>query len=280
MPNPYETLYIYYFQGIPLIDEQIEKKKDFLGCWEDDGDAFLFFSTPHQELADGLEDKAAGIHLIDSYEMTGDQWHGDKIEPYLVNDLCICPPWQQQPPDYAEAEIKKILLDPGVVFGTGRHQTTEDCLDLIHRLCTRKKIESVLDVGTGTGLLALGAAALGCRKILACDFNLLASRTAWRNVRLNGFEDRVLVFQAKGEEIMGVPCDLLVANIHYDVMQYLIESPAFRQKKWMILSGLLRTEARKIMDKLKEKKIHVVEHRCLDNVWHTILARPMANPAT
>ncbi len=264
-------LYIYYFDGIPFVDGMVQKNETFLGTWVEEEMSFLFFSSPSDHMIEEILNKNKGICLVEKYEMTGEQWHGDTIEPYYVNDLCICPPWNN--PGVNNKTIKKILLDPGVVFGTGRHQTTEDCLYLIHRLCTKNKIESVLDIGTGTGVLSLGAAALGCKKVMACDFNLLAVKTTLNNICLNRFEDRILAFQARGEEIMGIACDLLVANIHYDVMHHIIESQFLFDKKWFILSGLLNSEAKKVLTLLSQKKVHIIERRCPDGIWNTILGK-------
>ena len=271
MINPYSNLYIYYLDGIPKVSRKIETSIGFLGTWEDEEVSFLFFSSSSDDAVDKIVRENPGLNLIEKYEMTGEQWHGDKIEPYFVNNLCIYPPWNK--PDQIDKNIKTILLDPGVVFGTGKHQTTEDCLDLIHRLCTKHNIQSVLDIGSGTGLLSLGAAALGCKKVMACDFNYLAVKTTLNNIKLNNFESRVLAFQAKGEEIMSIPCDLLVANIHYDVMQHMIKNPSLLKKKFFILSGLLNSEAKKVLDSLSQKNIHIIERRCPDGVWNTILCK-------
>ena len=268
MKNPYEHLVIYYFESVPVLPVGLESDGRFLGSWEEDGTAFLFFNQAAEDVVSGVLDANPTVALADTYEMSCEQWHGDEIKSYSVADLTVSPPWE------AAGTDREIFLDPGVVFGSGRHPTTEECLGLIHRLCTEEQIDSVLDIGTGTGLLALGAAALGCRRIMACDFNLLAVKTCLKNVRLNHFEDRILSFQARGETQMEIPCDLLVANIHYDVMRFLIESPALETKKWMIFSGLLNSEARKIMDRLKERNIHVLQRRCPDGVWNTLLARP------
>ncbi|MCF6246151.1 MAG: 50S ribosomal protein L11 methyltransferase [Desulfobacula sp.] len=270
MKNPYGKLFIYYFEGVPYISKELEARPTFFGSWVDDEVAFLFFSVPSKTRAVQIEKDNAHVRLIDTYEMTGEQWHGDKIEPYYINDLCICPPWEI--PGVNKGE-KRILLDPGVVFGTGRHQTTEDCLFLIHRLCTQNNIDSVLDIGTGTGLLSLGAAVLGCTTVMACDFNYLAVKTTRNNILINHVEDQVVAFQAKGEEMMSLACDLLVANTHYDVLQHIIESPYLMDKKWFILSGLLNSEAKKIMDSLSEKNVHIVERRCPDGVWNTIVGK-------
>ena len=273
MINPYKNLYIYYLDGIPNIGTKVQDNGAFLGIWEDEAVSFLFFSSFCDDIVKEILKKNKGIILVEKYEMTGEQWHGDKIEPYYVNNLCICPPWKI--PVENNKTIKKIVLDPGVVFGTGRHQTTEDCLYLIHRLCTKNKIESVLDIGTGTGLLSLGAAALDCKQVMACDFNLLAVKTTLNNIRLNKFEDRIMAFQARGEQIMGIGCDLLVANIHYDVMQHMIESPFLLEKKYFILSGLLNSEAKKVLASLSQKNVHIIERRCPDGIWNTILGKPL-----
>lgn len=274
MINPYKNLYIYYLDGVPSVDGMVQLNDAFLGTWVDEEISFLFFSSLCDDVVEEVLKNNKGINLVEKYEMTGEQWHGDKIEPYYVNDLCIFPPWNK--PGSKDKTIKEILLDPGVVFGTGRHQTTEDCLSLVHRLCTTQGIQSVLDIGTGTGLLSLGAAALGCKRVMACDFNYLAVKTCLNNIRLNGFEDRVLAFQAKGEEMMSIPCDLLVANIHYDVMRTMIESPFLLEKKWFILSGLLNSEAKKVLASLSAKDVHIVERRCPDGIWNTLLGKTLA----
>lgn len=272
MNNPYEQLYIYYFEGVPKTDTDLEQQSSYLGTWVDDEIAFLFFSEPCEDQVKMVSKANPQVRLADSYEMTGEQWHGDKIGPYFINNLHICPPWNL-PEKRKEGDIR-VVLDPGVVFGTGRHQTTEDCLYLIHRLCTKNRIQTMLDIGTGTGLLALGAAALGVERVMACDFNFLAVKTTRNNIGLNRFEKRVLAFQARGEQVLSITCDLLVANIHYDVMRHIIESPKLTKKKWIILSGLLSSEAQKVLSRLKAKGFHIVERRCPDGVWNTILVKP------
>ena len=273
MKNPYEHLYIYNFDRIPVLDTHIETHDNFLGTWEEDGTAFLFFSASADALVDGLAERNPDTVLVERYEMSCEDWHGDRIEPYRVENLCIGPPWERPDREEMEEDDREVLLDPGVVFGTGRHQTTEDCLTLIHRVCTRENIGRVVDIGTGTGLLSLGAAALGCPQVLACDFNLLAVKTTLKNIRLNDFESRILAFQARGEEMMEISCDLMVANIHYDVMQHIIAHPGFLEKPWFILSGLLNSEAQKVMAFLRTQPVHVIERRCPDGIWNTILGR-------
>ncbi len=61
--------------------------------------------------------------------------------------------------------------------------------------------------------------------------------------------------------------------IHYDVMQHIIESPSFLEKEHFILSGLLNSEAKKVLTSLSEKKVHIIERRCPDGIWNTILGK-------
>lgn len=271
MKNPYQNLVIYYFEGRVRLETDITADPRFLGLWEEEGTSFVFFSHPVPDLAGRMKTGNPGTLFKDIYEMTWEQWHGDGVKPYTVADFCIFPPW-----DIPESSggRRPLMMDPGVVFGTGRHPTTHDCLDLIHQVCVSEPVRTVLDIGTGTGLLALGAAAMGCARVLACDFNHLAVKTTRKNISLNHWDDRVLAFQARGETMLDLPCDLLVANIHYDIMRQLIDNPAFPEKPWIILSGLLRTEARNVADALTHKQMDILEHRCPDGIWHTFLARP------
>jgi ribosomal protein L11 methyltransferase len=274
MKNPYQNLVIHYFEGMLSLDTDISSDPRFLGLWQEQGTSFVFFSQPVPDLADRIKTDNPGVEFKDVYEMTWEQWHGDAVHPYDVADFCIFPPWEV--PEHMH-EKRPVMMDPGVVFGTGLHPTTHDCLDLICRVCACEPVQTVVDIGTGTGLLALGAAAMGCERILACDFNLLAVKTTRKNIALNHWDDRILAFQARGETIVDLPCDLLVANIHYDIMRQLLDSPKFVEKPQVILSGLLRSEAREVAAALEKNQMTILEHKSPDGIWHTFLARPRAD---
>jgi len=241
----------------------------FIGNWEEDGFSFLFFSRPSRATVDELLEKHPSLTLIDEYYMTYNEWQGGAIAPFRAGQFLIVPPWQRESEILSEEKL--ILLDPGVVFGTGTHSTTNDCLEALEIVFSREDIKSVLDLGTGTGLLALAAAALGCRKILAVDFNLLAVKTARRNIELNGFEDRLMAVHGKAEDLIFCPADLLIANIHYDVMKHLITSEWFLQKRMFILSGLLRSQAGHVLSLLSQYPVKIIKKWEREGIWHTYL---------
>jgi ribosomal protein L11 methyltransferase len=201
MKNPYKKLHIYNFDGIPVLGRSLAAHGLFLGMWEEAGTTFLFFSAPCDDLVARVAEDNPQVRLVDTYEMTGEQWHGDRIEPYWIKDLCVAPPWEV--PDRV-GKYPPVLLDPGVVFGTGRHPTTETCLSLMIQVCTCHRVGCVLDIGTGTGLLALAGARLGCKPVLACDFNLLAVETTLKNIRLNQLENSVQAFDNLRELLMPI----------------------------------------------------------------------------
>ncbi len=268
-PAPYDALYVYYIEGrVPRTD--VDFGDHFIGAWEEDGFSFLFFSKPARERVKRLTDRAAGLRLLDQYQMTYDQWHGDSVAPFRTRRMFIHPPWAAVA---VPGDLKGVLLDPGVVFGSGLHPTTRDCLDLLEELFSETRIASALDLGTGTGLLALAAARLGCRKTLAADVNFLAAQTARKNIRLNGLEDRILAVQGRAEDLVSAPADLLMANIHYDVMKRIITREALENKRWLILSGLFRSEEREIRFQLEKYSVKIIAERKQDDIWHTCLGR-------
>ena len=271
--RPYNDLFIYLFKGRLTFDENI-LNDGFIGNWQEDGSSFLFFSKSSREIVDKILRQQPELTLLDEFHIPYDQWHGNKIEPFQINRFYISPPWQRcYDKNDTYQEKLHIVLDPGVVFGTGTHSTTKDCLEALEWVFDRHKVDSVLDIGTGTGLLALAAYKLGCKRTLAVDRNFLAANKAIQNVRLNQIEDRVFVVQGRAEDFIDSPSDLVIANIYYDVMKHLTVSQGFYNKKWFILSGLLRSQARDVSFNLSQNRINIIKTWECDGIWHTFLGK-------
>ncbi len=267
--SPYNQLFIYYFQG-RLISKAESFGDRFIGNWEEGDTSFLFFSESADDIIDQLLRIQPQLTLEDRFCMSYDQWHGEPVNPFRSGRFSIMPPWRMVD---IEADDVPIILDPGVVFGAGTHPTTRDCLEAIEIVCYNNTVESSLDLGTGTGLLAIAAARLGCRQNVAVDNNFLAVKTARKNVALNKLDDHVRIVCGSAEDLLDWNADLLIANIHYDVMRKLIVRPGFLKKKWFILSGLLRTETSQIEMQLSQKPVTIIEKWVRDWVWHTLFGR-------
>ena len=265
--RPETVLHIYYLQGILPPDLHVPVEY-FVGNWVEDDFSFLFFRKSAKETVKTLLSDYPNIKLLDKYEMSYEQWHGGAVEPVRLGRFLLNPPWIKASPH--EGEIA-ITLDSGVVFGNGAHPTTQACLEAIELACAGGKVQTMLDLGSGTGILSLAAARLGCKRILSVDYNFLASRTTRTNVILNDLKNEIFVINGKAEDHTAVATDLLVANIHYDVMKDLIRTEGFLKQKWFILSGLLCSETEKVSAFLSTQPVHILKRWNNDNTWNTLL---------
>jgi ribosomal protein L11 methyltransferase len=263
---PYNDLYIYQLGG-RLTSQTGIHPECFIGNWEDDDFSFLFYSDPVPEEIEKLLRSQPHLTYMDNYHMSYEQWQGSILTTFDQGCFRVIPPWER---DAVGMHTQQpIILDPGLVFGTGTHPTTRDCLDAVELAVWEKTTEVVLDLGTGTGLLALATARLGCKINLAVDLNLLAAKTAVKNVRLNDLESQVTVVQGYAEDFIACPADLLIANIHYDVMKKLIRAESFVSKKRFILSGLLRSEAKQVRIELEHLSAKIIKSWTQEGIWHT-----------
>lgn len=165
----------------------------------------------------------------------------------LGRRLRICPVWEKK-----KARVpgrKTILVDPGASFGTGDHFTTRFCLEMLDRLCQKTRLRSVLDMGTGSGILAIGAAKLGCPKVLGVDNDELALRQAVRNVRLNraSASVKLAVGDVVNDPIRGrydAVCANIIASVLVEVAPKLVSAAG----RYLMLSGIREVEADGVAD--------------------------------
>ena len=269
--NPYKDLYIYYLDGYlktppPLNDD------NFIGNWEEDGFSYLFFSKSSEKTVEKLIEADPGVKLLDQFYMTYDQWHGGDDAPLCVGNFIVMPPWSQAVRQIGrKSGVRPIFLDPGVVFGTGLHPTTRDCLEAIETAFGDKKPKFVVDIGTGTGILSLAASMLAGCKTLAVDLNLLSVQTTRKNIYLNHLEQHILPIQGSAENFVDYPVDFMIANIHYDVMKKIINSQEFYQKKRFLLSGLLKSEADAVKEQLSQHHVELIRTWDQNGIWFTFL---------
>ncbi|KJS31849.1 MAG: hypothetical protein VR64_09955 [Desulfatitalea sp. BRH_c12] len=266
---PYKELYIYYLKG-RIAGPAFAGGEAYIGNWEEAEDSFLFFKQPADAQISALLQGQPHLSLQDNYQMSYEEWQGHAVAPFGVGRLQVVPPWH---PDAAVLDENGILLDPGVVFGTGSHPTTHDCLTAMHHAFDAGPVRDVLDLGTGTGLLALAAVRLGAQRVLAFDLNRLAVETTRRNVALNAMAGHVLVVQGNAANFMDIAADLMVSNIHFEVMRHLVSAQGFIRQKQFVLSGLLRTQARDIEYQLHRLPVDIVHKWERDGTWFTFYGR-------
>ncbi|AAX72790.1 TPA: 50S ribosomal protein L11 methyltransferase [Streptococcus pyogenes] len=198
-------------------------------------------ATINEQLAElasfGLQ---VGQVTVDSQELAEEDWADNWKKYYeparITHDLTIVPSWT----DYdASAGEKVIKLDPGMAFGTGTHPTTKMSLFALEQIL--RGGETVIDVGTGSGVLSIASSLLGAKTIYAYDLDDVAVRVAQENIDLNQGTDNIHV--AAGDLLKGVSqeADVIVANILADIL-VLLTDDAYRLIKkegYLILSGII-----------------------------------------
>ncbi len=129
----------------------------------------------------------------------------------------------------------------------------------------------MIGLGTGTGVLALASALLGAQQVLAVDLNPLCVKTARKNVQWNQLEGRIEVREGRAEDFAELRADLVLANIHWDVLKTLIEKEGFRKNPWIVLSGLMRSHASDLESDLARYGLQTVKAWEDEATWYTML---------
>ncbi|MFC1569019.1 50S ribosomal protein L11 methyltransferase [bacterium] len=196
----------------------------------------------------------------------------DYFHPISISErIVIKPPWE------AWDGPQPIVIDimPRMAFGTGSHETTQICLGFLE-----KHIQSgnhVLDVGTGSGILAIAAVKLGAQCI-AVEIDVDALENTRENAAHNNVADKIEIYQGSLEAVPNVVFNLIVANINRKVLMEMIpEMVRFcREDTKVILSGILIVDKQLIMDKLQEVGFSVIDHHEYGE-WMGIVAEVINN---
>ncbi|MDB6056965.1 MAG: ribosomal methyltransferase [Verrucomicrobiales bacterium] len=188
----------------------------------------------------------------------------------IGNALLIKPSWSKRKP---RKNQKVIVLDPGLSFGTGQHATTSFCLNEIVRLRNGQREQHFLDIGTGSGILAIAAAKMGYSPIFAIDYDPDAVRIARENAKRNRVEHKI---RFEHEDLTQLKirhfprCDLICANLIYDML--CVE--AKRICSWLkpggklVLAGILREQFPQVRDVYERFGLKLVRSK-MHNEWHS-----------
>ena len=269
--HKYNRLYVYYFdrEDLPPVDDQ-----DYIGTWVEDGKALLFFHHPKDELVQSIC-RDTGADIIYQADLDYRDWEaGTVINEFSTKTLTVCPVWKKD--IKRTGENQQIILDPSVIFGSGFHATTRLCLETLELIFLEsgEHIETVLDLGTGTGLLGIAAAGLGARKVTVVDNNPLACEVARKNIGLNDCTSRIEVRQI--DLINDKPStggyDLVIANLYKGLLLHLFEDPEFWKAKMYLVSGFISGMEGELLAALPERNIHIL-HRANREMWRLWLLK-------
>lgn len=234
-----------------------------------------YFEKTPKGLVQTLEQRYPEMEVIVESQENKDwmeEWKKGFHAFKLYDKFWIVPSWEKAPDD-----VEPIFIDPGMAFGTGTHETTQICSELIFRALQAKdlqssKVKSLIDVGTGTGILAFVAYKMGVQNVMGTDNDPEAIRVAKENADINKVEMRLT---EKDLNMIPEKFDVVVANIIDGVLLKLKELLLNKRNPGgsFILSGIIiENDAEFIEGFLKDTDLKVIE-RIQKGEWVGYLLR-------
>ena len=203
--------------------------------------------------------KASGIrYQLGTAGVQQEDWQNAWKAYYHATDigrrLAIVPSWESY-----DTDRTVITMDPGLAFGTGTHETTSLCLETLDRLV--RGGERVLDIGTGSGILAIAALKLGARAAEGVDIDPMCVRTAGENAARNGVADRFTVLVGDLSDKASGQYDIITANIVASAILSLAPHvpPLLAPGGWFMASGIIDERKQEVLDGLQAAGLHPVE---------------------
>ena len=222
-----------------------------------------------------FSDREDIVYTIDFYEYDEEDYQ-NSWKKYLFTEkvserFVVKPTWREYEPKDDELIIE---LDPGRAFGTGSHPTTSLCLKLMEE--NIKEGDSVIDVGTGSGILMIAADRLGASEVYGTDIDELAVESAKENLELNGIsEDRAKVYLGNLVSVVnGKKFDVVVANILADVLLILLNdiSKVVKKDGLVIFSGIIDEKCELLKREVEALGMEILEVKA-DKEWRAMLIK-------
>ncbi|PLX97330.1 MAG: 50S ribosomal protein L11 methyltransferase [Desulfuromonas sp.] len=257
-------------------DDELDPDKRYIlkAYFPNEGDSADLIASLHEAIVRipvlAQQPPAIRVAEVVGAEDWAENWK-QNFSTMQIGRLVIRPSWEDEPlPD----GVALVEIDPGMAFGTGTHGTTRLCLEVIEEILNESgPLASILDVGTGSGILSLGAAALGCCNILATDIDPDACQVARENIAKNGLQESIRVTDQLLEDLPG-RYDLLVANIlaeenvrlKHEFLAHLAPGGT------LILSGILKEKEDYVRDEFSDLPLTYLETRYAEE-WVCLVFR-------
>ena len=248
---------------------------------EDDDEAAILEKV-REALREVAGEVEAGSLKLTRSETEDKDWINNWKEffkPFTVGSLLIKPTWEEVPEGMEDKTL--IEIDPGMAFGTGKHETTRLCIDAIQRYI--HKGDRLLDVGTGSGILSICGLLFGASTATGTDLDENAIDAARENLALNGFEsDRFRVYlgnlindEKLAAEVGFEAYDIVTANILADVIMEL-QKVVWRHMKpgaVLITSGIINTMEERVRKAFEQNPAYEIIETVHEGEWVSIIAR-------
>ena len=246
---------------INLIDRTLQSKNRTQGIIH----IYLEPEVSPREALSFLEERlhAAKIsYLLDTSNIKEEDWATTWQKYYhrtrVGNHLIICPVWEDYTPE--NPDDIKLLLNPGMSFGTGTHETTRLCLAELEKRVTSKT--ELLDIGCGSGILSIASSLLGAKSVVGVDIDPIAVKVAGENAALNHLsKDRVQFLCSDLTDRASGQYDIICANIVADAIIHLSGAvrPFLKPGGIFLCSGIIKPRAEEIVHALQTNGFRVIQ---------------------
>ena len=188
-------------------------------------------------------------------------------KPIVTKSVTVVPVWIKY--NKISDKEKTLWINPGMAFGTGEHETTKMCLDLLGEIDVSGK--TVIDVGTGSGILGIASILSGAKSVYMCDIDSTAIDTAKENARLNKVSDRCEIERADLLEKSKEPADVVFANITADILIRLSKDIGrfLKDDGTIILSGIIHARLDEVKSAYENCGFKFVRH-VRDGEWNAL----------
>lgn len=217
-----------------------------------------------------LNEKNLGQCLIE--EKDDEDWANNWKKYYkpleIGEKLAIVPEWEA----YDNDKRIVIKINPGMAFGTGTHESTYMCLELLERYV--KKDDEIFDIGCGSGILAIAGLKLGAKRALAVDIDDKCIDASHENADLNSLEDKMDIKKGNLLDVVKGRADLIVSNIIAEIIVDEIKNLKNHMDKGgiFITSGIIKERRQMVIDALKENGFKIIDELEKNN-WVAIVGR-------
>ncbi len=194
-------------------------------------------------------------------------WKKNIVPLDIGGVFAIVPSWEKEQPDRIN-----LVLDPGMVFGTGHHHSTQSSLLLIRRFMQEGSKGRFLDIGTGTGVLAIAASKLGFREVVGVDIDPLAVDAAPRNIALNRLDN--IVIREGGINAAEGTFDFIAGNLLSEIIISIATEIAAKLKDsgTVVLSGIMTGQEDGVLDATERTGLKCIE-KVVADVWVSLVLR-------
>ncbi len=202
----------------------------------------------------------------------GDDWIDvwkKHFRPIHLGKIVVVPEWIEYTPTQDE---RVVLLDSNMAFGTGEHETTSMCVELMQEYVTENSV--CIDVGCGSGILGISAIKLGAKKAYLTDIDPIAVDSSLHNAKLNGVAENTVVAHSNLLDDTQIQGDIVMANITAEVLKLLAPSIPKNLKKdgVLILSGIIESRLEMVKQVYSEVGLQVIKEK-RKGEWFALVLR-------